>query len=39
MIFGVSITWSLIMSIQNINNICMYAYVPERALIDMLHSI
>lgn len=38
-IFSILIILSLVMSIQNINNICMYAYVPERALIDMLHSI
>lgn len=39
MIFSVLIIFSLVVSIQNINSICMYTYVPERALIDMLHSI
>lgn len=38
-ILGVLIVVSLVMSTQNINNICAYAYIPEKALIDMLHSI
>lgn len=38
-IFGILIILSLAASIQNINNICMYIYVPERTLLDMLHSI
>lgn len=38
-IFSVLIILSLVMSIQNINNICMCVYIPEKALLDMLHSI
>lgn len=38
-IFSVLIMLSLAISIQSVDNICMYTYVPERALIDMLHSI
>lgn len=38
-ILSVLIVLSLIMSIQNINNICAYVYVPEKALIDILHSM
>lgn len=38
-IFSALIMLSLAISIQSVNNICMYTYVPERALIDMLRSI
>lgn len=38
-VFGMLIILSLAASIQNINNVCMYIYVPERALIDMLQSM
>lgn len=39
LIFSTLIILSLVMSIQSINNICMCVYVPERVLINMLHSI